>query len=101
MDRLQMKMSEELHILNDFFPLMRAKPENFVSCLIFCDSLKDETIKSFEDELKSPTDMEMFKEVRTMIFTAFSNHDDCDTDKRLVEYLKDKTHKSRLRILRM
>lgn len=98
MDRLRIKMSEDLNILYNFFRLMGAKPENFVIYLIFCDSLKDSTIESFWNELRNRSDLEMVKEDTTVIFTAFPNLDECDTDNRLVEYLKDKMRTSRLRI---
>ncbi len=40
----------------------------------------------------------MVKEVSTIIYTAFPNLDECDTDDRLVGYLEEKMRQSRLRI---
>ncbi|CAF0991875.1 unnamed protein product [Adineta ricciae] len=98
MDRLRMKMSEDLNILYNFFRLMGAKPENFAICLTFCDFLNHESIGSFWSELQSKSDLEMVKEVSTVIFTTFPNLDECDIDNRLVEYIQDKMRASRRRI---
>jgi len=98
MDRLRIKMSEELNIMYNFFKMLGAKPENFVICLTFCDTLKNETIAEFWDELKQRTDLEMVKEITTVIYTAFPNLEESDTDENLVQYLKEKMRKSRRRI---
>lgn len=98
MDRLRAKMSEELNILFNFFKMLGAKPKNFVICLTFCDTLNDDTIGRFWDELKSFSDLEMMKEDITVTYTSFPNIEECDNDPRLIQYLEDKTRRSQRRI---
>jgi hypothetical protein len=98
MDRLRIRMSEELNIIYNFFKMLGAKPENFVICLTFCDTFKNETIRKFWNGLKERTDLEMVKEIETIIYTSFPNLEECDEDENLVKYLKEKMRLSRLRI---
>lgn len=90
LDRLRMKMSEELNIMYNFFKMLGAKPENFVICLTFCDTYNINTINKFWEGLKQRTDLEMVKDIKTIVFTSFPNLEETDDDENLIHYLKKK-----------